>query len=126
MKKTLTALLAALLCLGLTACGDTQETGGETAYTVGICQLVQHEALDAATPGFQDALVEILGEDAVSFDLQNAQNDSNTCSVIINSFVSQDVDLILANATPALQAAVAGTGEIPILCTSVTEYGAAL
>ena len=126
MKKTLTALLTALLCLGLTACGDSQEPSSEAAYTVGICQLVQHEALDAATQGFQDALVEILGEDAVSFDLQNAQNDSNTCSVIINSFVSNQVDLILANATPALQAAVAGTGEIPILCTSVTEYGAAL
>lgn len=126
MKKALTALLAALLCLGLTACGDTREIGGETAYTVGICQLVQHEALDAATQGFQDALVELLGEDGVEFDLQNAQNDSNTCSVIINSFVSKDVDLILTNATPALQAAVAGTGEIPILCTSVTEYGAAL
>ena len=126
MKKLLTALPAVLLCLGLCACSGSQDTGGETAYTVGICQLVQHEALDAATQGFQDALVESLGEGAVEFDLQNAQNDSNTCSVIINSFVSNGVDLILANATPALQAAVAGTGEIPILCTSVTEYGAAL
>lgn len=97
---------------------------GET-YTVGICQLVQHDALDAATQGFKDALVEALG-DAVSFDEQNAQGDSNTCSTIINSFVSADVDLILANATPALQAAQAGTNEIPILGTSVTEYGVAL
>lgn len=98
--------------------------GGET-YTVGICQLVQHDALDAATQGFKDAITEELG-DAVTFDEQNAQGDSNTCSTIINSFVSSGVDLILANATPALQAAQAGTNEIPILGTSVTEYGVAL
>lgn len=102
----------------------TDAASGET-YTVGICQLVQHEALDAATKGFKDALVEALG-DSVTFDEQNAQGDSNTCSTIINSFVSSDVDLILANATPALQAAQAGTNEIPVLGTSVTEYGVAL
>lgn len=102
----------------------TDTASGET-YTVGICQLVQHEALDAATKGFKDALVEALG-DSVTFDEQNAQGDSNTCSTIINSFVSSDVDLILANATPALQAAQAGTNEIPVLGTSVTEYGVAL
>lgn len=95
------------------------------SYTVGICQLVQHDALDAATQGFKDALTEELG-DAVTFDEQNAQGDSNTCSTIINGFVSNGVDLILANATPALQAAQAGTNEIPVLGTSVTEYGVAL
>ena len=92
---------------------------------MGICQLVQHEALDAATKGFMDALKEELG-DAVTFDEQNAQGDSNTCTTIINNFVSGDVDLILANATAALQAAQAGTNEIPVLGTSVTEYGVAL
>ena len=102
---------------------ETPSAGG--SYTVGICQLVQHEALDAATQGFKDALTEAFG-DAVTFDEQNAQGDSNTCSTIINSFVSDDVDLILANATAALQAAAAGTDEIPILGTSVTEYGVAL
>ena len=101
------------------------EDAGDKTYTVGICQLVQHEALDAATQGFKDALTEALG-DKVTFDEQNAQGDSNTCSTIINSFVSNNVDLILANATPALQAAAAGTNEIPILGTSVTEYGVAL
>lgn len=105
---------------------DTAEASADDAsYTVGICQLVQHEALDAATQGFMDALTEELG-DKVTFDVQNAQGDSNTCSTIINSFVSNDVDLILANATPALQAAAAATNEIPILGTSVTEYGVAL
>ncbi|MDO5415676.1 MAG: ABC transporter substrate-binding protein [Lachnospiraceae bacterium] len=97
----------------------------DETYTVGICQLVQHDALDAATKGFRDAITEALG-DAVTFDEQNAQGDSNTCSTIINSFVSDDVDLILANATPALQAAQAGTKDIPVLGTSVTEYGVAL
>lgn len=109
---------------GTEASEETASADGET-YTVGICQLVQHEALDAATQGFKDALTEELG-DAVVFDEQNAQNDSNTCSTIINGFVSGNVDLILANATPALQAAQAGTNEIPILGTSVTEYGVAL
>ena len=106
------------------AAGDLAAASGET-YTVGICQLVQHDALDAATKGFMDALKEELG-DAVTFDEQNAQGDSNTCSTIVNNFVSAGVDLILANATPALQAAQAGTNEIPILGTSVTEYGVAL
>ncbi len=108
-----------------TSAEDESTGAGEAEYTVGICQLVQHEALDAATQGFKDALVEEFGN-AVIFDEQNAQNDSNTCSTIINGFVSGDVDLILANATPALQAAQAGTNEIPILGTSVTEYGVAL
>ena len=104
---------------------DGEKAASGETYTVGICQLVQHDALDAATQGFKDALTEELG-DAVTFDEQNAQGDSNTCSTIINSFVSSNVNLILANATPALQAAQAGTNEIPILGTSVTEYGVAL
>ena len=101
------------------------EAGDGQVYTVGICQLLEHDALDAATQGFKDALEEEMGGQVV-FDEQNAQGDTNTCSTIINSFVSGGVDLILANATPALQAAAAGTNEIPILGTSVTEYGVAL
>ena len=118
MKKILAVLIAALLCLGMAAVA-------EESYTVGVCQLVQHVALDAATQGFQDALTEKLG-DAVEFDVQNASGDSNTCSTIANTFVSNGVDLIMANATPALQAAVAATGDIPILGTSVTDYATAL
>ena len=124
MKKFLAILLTAVMSLGLVACGNS--SSDKKTYNVGICQLVQHEALDAATQGFKDALTEELGEDAVTFDEQNAQGDSATCSTIINGFVSNNVDLILANATPALQAAQAGTNEIPILGTSVTEYGVAL
>lgn len=94
-------------------------------FTVGICQLVQHAALDAATQGFEDALTASFGEN-VTFDFQNAQGDSATCATIANGFVSAGVALIMANATPALQAAQAATNTIPILGTSVTEYGVAL
>ena len=101
------------------------ETAGEATYVVGICQLVQHEALDAATQGFKDYLTEKLG-DRVTFVEQNASNDIPTCGVICNQFVAEDVDLILANATAALQAAASATNEIPILGTSVTDYATAL
>lgn len=97
-----------------------------TVYNIGICQLVQHPALDAATEGFQAALVEKFGEANVRFDLQNASGDSATCSTIINQFVSAETDLILANATASLQAAAAGTNEIPILGTCITDYATAL
>lgn len=97
----------------------------DKTYVVGISQFVQHEALDAATKGFRDALTEKLG-DKVSFNEQNAQNDPATCATIANGFVSSNVDLILANATNALQAAAAATADIPILGTSITEYGVAL
>lgn len=119
MKKLFSLLLAALLCLSFTA------ATAEETYHVGVCQLVQHVALDAATQGFQDALTALLG-DRVVFDVQNASGDSNTCSTIVNTFLSNNVDLIMANATPALQAAVAATGDVPILGTSVTDYATAL
>ena len=137
MKKALVLLLALAMVLSLAACGSApastpaEEPAAAPAaaegevYTVGICQLVQHVALDAATQGFKDALTEALG-DKVQFVEQNAAGDIPTCSTIVNGFVSDGVDLILANATPALQAAVAATDSIPILGTSVTEYGVAL
>ena len=139
----LTALLsAAAMTLSLAACSsgnaastpapadtstptDTAAPSEGATYTVGICQLVTHDALDAATQGFMDALNEAL-PGQVEFDVQNAAGDSNTCSTIVNSFVADGVDLILANATPALQAATAATADIPILGTSVTESGVAL
>lgn len=106
---------------------STADTAGsDTVYHIGICQLLQHDALDQATQGFKDAMVELLGEDRVVFDEQNASNDSATCATIINQFVAEDVDLILANATAALQAAAQGTTEIPILGTSITDYATAL
>ena len=125
MKKLIALLCVAAMLLSLTACGGS-DAAAEGKYTVGICQLVTHDALDAATNGFMDALKDELGEENVTFDLQNAAGDSNTCSTIMNAFVSNDVDLIMANATPALQAAQAATADIPVLGTSVTEYGVAL
>ena len=120
MKKLLAMMVALMLVLTVPALAETEET-----YLIGICQLVQHEALDAATQGFKDALTEKLG-DRVSFDEQNASGDSANCITIMNTFLSEDVDLILANATPALQAAQAATADTPILGTSVTDYGTAL
>ena len=138
-------LAAAAVCgaaAALTACGGSSASSAAASsvassaaagsaaasgdsYTVGICQLVQHAALDAATQGFEDALTAEFGEN-VKFDFQNAQGDSATCATIANGFVSAGVDLIMANATPALQAAQSATNEIPVLGTSVTEYGVAL
>ncbi len=125
MKK----IIALILCLGtivgccvsLTGCGDK-----DNKYTIGICQLVTHDALDAATNGFKEAVIAALGEENVEFIEVNAANNPDTCVTAVNDFVSKKVDLIMANATPALQAAYNATEEIPILGTSVTEYSVAL
>ena len=122
MKKILA--LACALCM-IFALGAASASAADS-YNVGICQLVQHPALDAATQGFIDALNEELGEGAVNFNNQNASGDSANCAIICNQFVSDEVDLILANATPALLAAQAATNQIPILGTSVTDYASAL
>ena len=137
-KITRRSFLAAAAACGaaaaLSACGGSSASSTAASvsaaadgqkFTVGICQLVQHAALDAATQGFEDALTAAFG-DNVTFDFQNAQGDSATCATITNGFVSSGVDLIMANATPALQAAQAATNTIPVLGTSVTEYGVAL
>ncbi len=104
---------------------EAASTEAAEKYVVGICQLVQHDALDAATNGFMDALNELL-PGQVEFDVKNASNDIPTCGTIVTGFVASDVDLILANATPALQAASTATQTIPVLGTAVTEYGVAL
>lgn len=116
----LAAALIACSCLAFTSCGD------DGKYTIGILQLVTHDALDAATQGFKDAVIEKLGAENVTFIEQNANNEINLCNTIATDFVSKNVDLIMANATPALQAAASATLDIPILGTSVTEYGVAL
>ena len=149
MKKLLCIAIAAIMVLALAACGstDTQtsENGdpssapsdaaspsaentapAEAQYVVGICQQMTHDALDAATQGFKDALNEILGEGTVEFKEGNAGGEQTNCTTIIDGFVSEGVDLILANATWPLQAAASATSEIPILGTSVTDYATAL
>ncbi len=132
MRKTFKKAAALTLCVATaltmaTGCSkEKKDSEKKDSYKIGICQIVQHDALDAASKGFKDAVTEKLGKDNVTFDEQNAQGDSATCSTIVNGFVSSKVDLILANATPPLQAAAEATEEIPILGTSVTDYGSAL
>ena len=129
MKKLtkLSALILALaMLLALTACGGgTASDAGSDSYTIGICQLVQHDALDAATQGFKDALTEKLG-DKVKFDEQNASGEQTNCATIVDGFVANGVDLIMANATAPLQTAASATSTIPVLGTSVTDYATAL
>lgn len=79
-----------------TAEAPAEEAPDAQQYVVGICQLVQHDALDAATNGFMDALNEAL-PGQVTFDLKNASNDIPTCGTIVTGFVASNVDLILAN-----------------------------
>ncbi len=134
MKKVLSLVLALVLCIGvcasLCACGGTEIVinPDKEEYVVGICQLVTHDSLDLATKGFKDALSDALKAEGrtVTFKEQNGQGEPNTCTTIVNNFVSEKVDLILGNATPALQAAYNATTTIPVLGTSITEYGVAL
>ncbi len=128
MKKLLSLTLAALLCfsmLALVAC-DTAPAEDDGKYSIGICQLVQHPALDQATQGFIDTLKAELGEENVTIYSENASGDAQTCTTIVNNLVSKKVDLIMANATAALQAAANGTETIPVLGTSITAYNVAL
>ena len=144
LSRILAVAMALAMALGLSACGgddQPQETGSagtETSspapenpgsaggsYTIGIVQQMQHVALDSATQGFQDALTELLG-DQVTFEYQNASGEAANCTTIVGDFVASGVGLIMANGTTALQAAMSATDTIPILGTSVTEYGVAL
>ncbi len=117
MKKILSLVLALTLCLSLAACG------GSSGVTVGVCQLMEHDSLDQATQGFTDALkaeMEAAGK-TVNVDVQVA-GEANLCTTVINAFMAKKVDLIMANATPALVAAANATTSVPVLGTSVTDY----
>lgn len=125
MKKLIAGILAAAALMTAVTLTSCQSTSSDK-YTVGIIQQMPHAALDSATKGFREALTAELGEGNVEFLEQNAQGDPTTCTTIVNDFVTKNVDLIMANATTALQAAANGTATIPVLGTSVTEYGVAL
>ena len=122
-KRILALSLVVMIAFAFAACGASNTSD---KYTIGICQLLPHPALDAATDGFIEALKAELGEDKVVFLEENAGNEVNVCTTIITNFINKKVDLILANATPSLTAAVNGTDMIPILGTAITEYGTAL
>lgn len=137
LKKILAVSLAAAMTLSLAACGGNKASEGSDSsstktddsakvYKIGILQQLEHAALDAATQGFKDACIEKFGESNVTFDVQNGQGEQANCATIANNFVADKVDLILANATTALQCAAAATDTIPILGTSVTDYATAL
>ena len=122
MKKLIAVMLAVLMVVSMTACSAAKTDG---TYVVGVCQIAPHDALDAATNGFKAALTEAFG-DKVTFKVENAGGEYNNCATIVDGFVAEGVDLILANATAPLQAAKAATATIPILGTSVTDYASAL
>lgn len=124
--KKIVALACSALVIGSCFAGCATNKKDDGKYKIGICQIEQHPALDAATDGFKKAVEDKLGKENVTFDMQNAAGDSNTCSTICNSFVNSGVDLIMANATPSLQAAKTATTEIPIVATSVTDFATAL
>ena len=126
----LSALMVGSVFAGCSSNSGKSDTTNKNTYNVGICQLTQHTALDSATKGFKDKLNELAKADGktINFDYQNASNDSANCATIVNKFVSSNYDLILANATPALQAAATATAasKTPVVGTAVTDYGTAL
>ena len=121
MKKFLSLMLAVLLAVGLcsafTGCSEAAD------YTVAICQLMEHESLDKATKGFIDAVTAELAKEGktVKFETQVA-GEATYCSTVVNALLAKNVDLLMANATPALVAAAEATSTVPILGTSVTDY----
>ncbi|KIR03503.1 ABC transporter substrate-binding protein [Lachnospiraceae bacterium TWA4] len=145
-KQILSIVMASALVMGMTACsssttsksnvssdttksaesGSNSVANSDKTFKIGISQMVEHPALDAATKGFEEACKKGLGEDKVSFDVQNAQGEQAMCSTIATNFVSSNVDLILANATLPLQTASSATADIPIIGTAVTDYATAL
>lgn len=124
MRRLFAIVCAVMLLVGLTACGTPEADDGK--YVIGVCQYMPHPALDEATKGFKDAVEKGLGAENVTIEIKDGAGESTNCSTIINGFVSSNVDLIMANATPAVAAAYNATDSIPILGTSVTEYGVAL
>ena len=122
MKKVIALTLSALMLIAaLAGCGNSAAANSD--FTVGVCQLMVHESLDKATQGFVDALtasVEAAGK-TVYIDVQVA-GEASLCTTVINTFTAKKVDLIMANATPALLAAANATTTIPVLGTSVTDY----
>lgn len=125
MKKQMGLAAAMAAVMAMTGCGGNTDAADNSTegqvFRVGIIQQMEHGSLDQATQGFEDKLTELLGEN-VEFDYQNAQGEQANCTTIATKFVSDGCDLIMANATTALQTAAAATSDIPIVGTSVTDY----
>lgn len=127
MKKLLLSFMVLLLTMGLTGCGSnggSQETKSQEAdkAKIGIVQIVEHPALDAARKGFLDVLKEKGYDDQkLSVDYQNAQGDQGNLQTIARKFVQDKDNLILAIATPSAMTMANETKDIPILITAVTD-----
>ncbi len=117
MKKTISLLITIVLLLPVCSSAYAE------SYSVGVCQLVKHDALDKSTQGFVDALTKAVADagQSVNIDVQVA-GDPQLCTTVVNAFNARKVDLIMANATPALLAAANMTTTIPVLGTSITSY----
>lgn len=131
-KIAAVALAGVLTATAFAGCSKTEQkdnpSQAKTSYKIGICQLVQHDALDAATKGFMDKLNELGAANGITFDFdsQNASGEATNCTTIVTGFVSNQVDLIMANATDAMAAASQATETIPIVATSITDYATGL
>lgn len=123
--KVLAAGLMLTLAMGIVGCGGDAKDGKKAEkVNVGIVQLVEHEALDAANKGFVDGLASKGYKEGqnIAFDKQNAQADQSNLQNIAHRFVNNKVDLICAIATPAAQTVANVTSDIPIVATAVTDY----
>lgn len=131
MKKAVAVLLAGLMAISAAACSSNSTTAGSSAspqaqqkkFKIGIVQLVEHPALDAAYKGFVDGLKEAGYVDGqnITLNYENAQGEQPNCVTIASKLVNDRSDLILAIATPAAQAVANATKNIPILVTAVTD-----
>lgn len=122
MKKLLSIALVLLLLLSSIAALAEAET-----INIGIMQMVDHPALNAAREGFIQALADkgYADGESISITYQNGQGDTNNLATIADKFVSDQMDLVLAIATPAAQAMAGKTVDIPIIATAVTDFVAA-
>lgn len=123
IRKAICMLLLFVMAGSLSACGSKETSSDGDMKKIGVCQLVTHDALDAAYEGFVDGLKEagyVEGEN-ISIDYQNAQGDQSNCNTIATKLVNENCDLILAIATNAAQSCANATKDIPILVTAVTD-----
>ena len=118
-KKVLALVLTTIMSMSLLAgCGAKNDV-----YQIGVLQLVQHAALDAANEGF----IAALDASGIKYEIdqQNAAGDSSTCVTVADKFVNDKKDLIYTIATPAAQAVAGATSDIPVVGCAITDYVAA-
>lgn len=128
-KLVICSMVLTLLTGALAGCGSDAKKGGEKnaegkTYTVGIVQLVEHQALDDSRKGFIDGLKNkgfVEGKN-IKFDIQNAQADQSNLQTIAQRFVNNNVDLCCGISTPAAQTLANATKTIPIVGNAITSF----